>query len=81
MTVTRAAAITEGQNTGSATSNLNTPVDHLKESYLDEIGFMLFCTQYSNQQSLEAFENGIWELQDEGIAAAHTEPGFNRFED
>lgn len=64
-----------------ATGNLTNLIDLVEESDLDVIGFVLFRTHYSDQQSWDVFEKGFYELLDEGIAATSAESGFNRVED
>lgn len=64
-----------------ATENLTNLINHVEGSDLDVIGFVLFRTHYSDEQSWGAFESGLYELIDEGIAAAPVESGFNRIED
>ncbi|KAI7351540.1 hypothetical protein KC354_g12434 [Hortaea werneckii] len=65
-----------------AAENLANLVNHVEDSELDLIGFVLFRTHYTDEQSWEAFENGFYELLDEGIATACGQSvEFKRIED
>ncbi|KAI7187634.1 hypothetical protein KC343_g7771 [Hortaea werneckii] len=65
-----------------ATENLKTLTNHVEDSNLDLIGFVLFRTHYTDEQRWEAFETGFYELLDEGIATACDESAdFKRIED
>ena len=65
-----------------ATENLSNLINHVEDSNLDLIGFVLFRTHYTNEQRWEAFETGFYELLDEGIATACDESAdFKRIED
>jgi hypothetical protein len=63
-----------------AIENLTTLLDHVEQSDLDKFGFFLFRTHFAcDDQFWETFENGFWDLVNEGIAAASDE--FKRLED
>jgi hypothetical protein len=63
-----------------ATENLTHLLDHVEQSGLDIFGFVLFRTYYScDDESWEAFQDGFYDIMDEGIAAAS--PDFDRIED
>ncbi|RMX77205.1 hypothetical protein D0869_10055 [Hortaea werneckii] len=65
-----------------AAENLANLVNHVEDSELDLIGFVLFRTHYTDEQSWEAFEKGFYELLDEGIATACGQSvEFKRIED
>ncbi|KAI6811558.1 hypothetical protein KC332_g14282 [Hortaea werneckii] len=65
-----------------ATESLKTLINHVKDSNLDLIGFVLFRTHYTHEQRWEAFETGFYELLDEGIATACDESAdFKRIEE
>ncbi|KAI7220655.1 hypothetical protein KC333_g2209 [Hortaea werneckii] len=65
-----------------AAENLARLIDHVEHSKLDLIGFVLFRTHYTDEQSWEAFEKGFYELLDEGIATACGQSmEFKRIED
>ncbi|KAI6841913.1 hypothetical protein KC365_g14158 [Hortaea werneckii] len=65
-----------------AAENLARLINHVEDSDLDHIGFVLFRTHYSDEQSWEAFEMGFYELLDEGIATACGQSvEFKRIED
>lgn len=65
-----------------ATENLTNLINHVEDSDLDLIGFVLFRTHFTDEQGWETFENGFNELLDEGVAAACGESAdFKRIED
>lgn len=63
-----------------ATQNLTILLDYVEQSDLEIFGFVVFRTCYScDDESWEAFQDGFYDLMDEGIAAAS--PEFDRIED
>ncbi|GAB1738152.1 hypothetical protein NU219Hw_g2683t1 [Hortaea werneckii] len=80
-------AVEQGQEEPSnppdlATENLTNLINHVEDSELDLIGFVLFRTHFTDEQGWEVFENGFNELLDEGVAAACGESAdFKRIED
>jgi hypothetical protein len=63
-----------------ATQNLTILLDYVEQSDLEIFGFVVFRTCYScDDKSWEVFQEGFYELIDEGIAAAS--PEFDRIED
>ncbi|KAI7090298.1 hypothetical protein KC356_g1720 [Hortaea werneckii] len=65
-----------------ATENLANLINHVEDSNLDLIGFVLFRTDYADEQSWEGFEKGFYELLDAGIATACGESAaFKRIEE
>ncbi|KAI7192937.1 hypothetical protein D0869_01749 [Hortaea werneckii] len=65
-----------------ATENLANLINHVEDSELDLIGFVLFRTHFTDEQGWQTFENGFNELLDEGVAAACGEStDFKRIED
>ncbi|KAI6888737.1 hypothetical protein KC360_g4592 [Hortaea werneckii] len=62
--------------------NLTNLINHVEDTKLDLIGFVLFRTHYADEQSWEAFEKGFYELLDAGIATACGESAaFKRIEE
>jgi hypothetical protein len=63
-----------------ATQNLTILLDYVEQSDLEIFGFVVFRTCYScDHKSWEAFQDGFYDLMDEGIAAAS--PEIDRIED
>jgi hypothetical protein len=63
-----------------ATQNLTILLDYVEQSDLEIFGFVVFRTCYScDDKSWESFQDGFYDLMDEGIAAAS--PEIDRIED